>query len=144
MTTVISPSNGVVMESNGPKVHNQPADNYGQTKAGNVLLAKEYQSQHSNDGIISNSWNPGNLKSELQRHVPSIGNLILSFLLFPALYGAYTELYAGWAEEAGKQEMKGAYYGPWGRPVRLREDLKQSTSQKTFWEWCEKQTKEFA
>lgn len=145
----------------------QNGNNYAQTKGANVLLAKEYQAEHQNDGecirgqsnlarsrstnrfltppgIISNSWNPGNLSSELQRHTPWVGQLMLKILLYPAIYGAYTELYAGWAEEAGKEEMKGEYYGPWGRKVRLREDLQKSAEQKRFWEWCEKETKDFA
>ncbi|KAK5175562.1 short-chain alcohol dehydrogenase [Saxophila tyrrhenica] len=144
MATLFSPTNGVVMESAGPKVHGQNGVNYAQSKAGNVLLAKGYQAEHSKDGIVSNSWNPGNLKSELQRHVPSVGTMLMGFMLYQPVYGAYTELYAGWAEEAGKEEGKGAYYGPWGRQVKLRDDVRNSSAQKEFLEWCEKETKPFA
>jgi len=144
MATRFSPSNGVAMQQSGPKIHGQNGMNYGQTKAGNVLLAKAYQAEHTNDGLISNAWNPGNLQSDLQRHTPWIGVQMLKFMLYPPVYGAYTELYAGWAEEAGRQEMKGAYYGPWGRNVKLRDDLKESKEQKRFWEWCDKETKAFA
>lgn len=142
MATMFSPTHGVVMESNGPKTHGQPGTNYAQSKAGNVLLAKEYQLHH--DSLISNAWNPGNLSSELQRHTPWIGQRILAFgLLYPTIFGAYTELFAGWSEEAGKPDKKGAYYGPWGRVVRLRADLAESKQQKKFWEWCEQETKQF-
>jgi retinol dehydrogenase 12 len=143
--TYFSPKTGVVMESTGPKIHSGPQDNYTQTKAGNAMLAQQYQAAHPSDGIISNSWNPGNLKTELQRHTPAIGQWVLNtFMLFPSIYGAYTELYAGWAEESGKPEMKGAYYGPWGRVVRLRADVKNSPNEKKFWEWCEQESKDFA
>lgn len=142
MATLFSPTNGIAMEQSGPKVHGQNGMNYAQTKAGNVLLAKAYQAEHPD--IISNSWNPGNLTSELQRHTPWIGKMVLKLMLYPTVYGGYTELFAGWAEEAGKPEMKGAYYGPWGRVVRLRSDLQESVVQKEFLEWCEKETKAFA
>ena len=132
------------MGPSGPIVHSQNGVNYAQTKAGNVLLAKAYQAEHANDGIISNSWNPGNLYSELQRHVPWIGQMVLKLLLYPTVYGGYTELYAGWGEDSGKQERKGAYYGPWGRVVRLRADVQDSPVQKEFLAWCEKETKPFA
>ena len=93
-------------------------------------------------GIISNSWNPGNIQSELQRHTPYLGRLALKLLLYPTINGAYTELYAGWSEEAGKE--KAGYYGPFGRQVKLRDDLRRSPVQKQFWEWCEKETREYA
>lgn len=44
--------------------------------------------------------NPGNLKTELQRYVPSFELLLVGWLLYPAINGAYTELYAGIAPEA--------------------------------------------
>lgn len=144
MATLFSPTNGVEMETAGPKVHSQNGTNYAQTKAGNVLLAKAYQAEHTNDGVVSNAWNPGNLQSELTRHVPWIGQLVLKVMLYPPVYGGYTELYAGWAEGAGKQEMRGAYYGPWGRPVKLRDDLMESVAQKDFLAWCEQETRPFA
>ena len=145
MATLFSPKNGVTWDENSssPMTQNDVGRQYAVTKAANVLLAKEYQARYGKDGIVSNSWNPGNLKSELQRHGSWIFSLFLVMLLYPAVYGAYTELYAGWSEDAGKEEMKGGYFGPWGRPVMLRQDLQDSPMQKQFWEWCEKETKEY-
>jgi NAD(P)-dependent dehydrogenase (short-subunit alcohol dehydrogenase family) len=118
--------------------------NYAQSKAGNVLLAQEYQKRHMDDGIVSNAWNPGNLDSELMRHhFNFLRSLVRWIFLYPAVYGAYSELWAGWADEAGKEEMKGGYVGPWGRPVKLRGDLDGSENSTRFSEWCGRETKPY-
>lgn len=144
--TMLSPKGGVTWDekTGHPTDHSFNGNNYAQTKAANVLLAKEYQARYGKDGIITNSWNPGNLLSELQRHTPWIQALILRLILYPAVYGAYTELFAGWSDEAGKPEKNGAYIGPWGRFVMLKPDLDTSSEVKRFWEWCEKETKTYA
>lgn len=143
--TMLSPKGGVTWDgkTGHPTDHSFNGNNYAQTKAANVLLAKEFQARYGKDGIITNSWNPGNLLSELQRHQSAIQAFILRLILYPAVYGAYTELFAGWSEEAGKPEKNGAYIGPWGRFVMLKPDLDTSTEVKRFWEWCEKETKAY-
>ena len=146
LATLGSPTHGVAFDANAnaPKIHGIPGLDYGQSKAGNVLLAQEYQKLHMEDGIVSNAWNPGNLDSELMRyHFNFVRSLFRWILLYPAVYGGYTELWAGWAEEAGKEEMKGGYVGPWGRPVKLRSDLEGSENAGRFWEWCERETKPY-
>lgn len=146
LTTMGAPQHGVAFDSatGSPTVHGVPGMDYAQSKAGNVLLAQAYQDRHAYDGIVSNAWNPGNLDSELMRHH---FNLMRTFfrwvLLYLPVYGAYTELYAGWAEETGKDEMKGRYFGPWGREVMLRADLDGSRNQERFWEWCEKESRPY-
>jgi hypothetical protein len=64
------------------------------------------------------------------------------------VYGAYTELFAGWSEEAGKPEKNGAYIIPWGRFGGFREDLtaeieKEGGNAEKFWDWCDRVTKEY-
>lgn len=88
---------------------------YGQSKSANVLLGVEGARRWAKDGIISNvsidamlsnreersdaelsqSFNPGNLRSELQRHVTAAQKVAIKFLLHPVKMGAWTELYAG-------------------------------------------------
>ena len=146
LVTLGAPTHGVAFDTStsSPKVHGVPGFDYGQSKAGNVLLAQEYQKHHMDDGIVSNAWNPGNLDSELMRHSSNLlRSLIRWMLLYPSVYGAYTELYAGWSEEAGRETMKGKYFGPWGREVMLRKDLDGSVNQQRFWEWCERETKAY-
>lgn len=115
---------------------------YGQSKAGNVLLAHESAKHWGNDaGVVHVSFNPGNLKTELQRHVGA-AQMILSPILFPAVYGAYTELYAGWSEELGVKDA-GAFIIPWGRVGSVRPDItdgmRSGEVSEKFWGWCERE-----
>ena len=147
LATLGAPKEGVAFDAAtaGPKVHGVPGVDYAQSKAGNVLLAKEYQKRHMDDGIVSNAWNPGNLDSELMRYYPNlVRNFFRWVLLYPSVYGAYTELWAGWAEQAGREEAKGGYVVPWGRMGKVRADIGESKNAGRFWEWCEKETKEYA
>ncbi|KAK4992237.1 short-chain alcohol dehydrogenase [Elasticomyces elasticus] len=136
-----------------PKTHRLQETNYGQSKVGNVFLATEFSRRYARSGIISNAWNPGNLKSELQRHSNWLKVVGTSWLLYPPVLGAYTELWAGWSEEAGRQENNGRYIVPWGRFGSFRDDIVRSLRSERdggngkaerFWEWCEKESKEFA
>ena len=60
------------------KVHGSPLADYGQSKAAKAYLAAEFAERFGRDGIISVSWNPGNLKSELQKHLSTLFQFILS------------------------------------------------------------------
>lgn len=48
---------------------------------------------------MAKSLNPGNLKSDLQRHVPLVIALLLKMITYPPIKGAYTELFAGLSPE---------------------------------------------
>lgn len=54
---------------------------YGQSKAGDIILGREFARRYGDSGVVSVSLNPGNLKSNLQRHVNTIGNLFVSCLI---------------------------------------------------------------
>lgn len=69
---------------------------YGISKAGNYLHSTEFAKLYKADGIISLAANPGNLDSDLYRNQPAILRRILkALLLYPSIYGAYTELFCG-------------------------------------------------
>ncbi|KAF2018665.1 NAD(P)-binding protein [Aaosphaeria arxii CBS 175.79] len=87
---------------------------YGQSKVGNVLLGKETAKRFGGSGVVSASFNPGNLESELNRHATWTMKLIGWVLTYPVLMGAYTELFAGWSPEI-TPENNGCYVIPWGR-----------------------------
>lgn len=155
---LFSPSNGGMAfnTSTGSPEDHQTASplNYGQSKAGNVYLATEFARRYNfkDTGIISNVWNPGNLKSDLQRHSPAVINMMTSVLLYKPVFGAYTELWAGWSEEAGKEEANGKYIWPWGRFGAYRADVEEATRLESqggtgiaakFWSWCEKECKPY-
>ena len=94
----------------------------------------------------------GNLKTELQRNVPGWQNKLLSLGLHPAIYGAYTELFAGLSPDVVSGNKRENWIAPWGRFVPLRKDIEYSVKGKeeggtgvaeAFWEWTEEQVRAF-
>ncbi|KAI5897222.1 NAD(P)-binding protein [Schizophyllum commune H4-8] len=110
---------------------------YGQSKLGNVLFSNELARRYGDQGIISTSLNPGNLSSNLYRHMSPIVLKIMNWtVLYPNAMGALTQLYAGTMD--GK-ELNGKYLIPWariGHPSRAGSDAALA---KALWEWCEEQ-----
>ncbi|KAK0777705.1 short-chain alcohol dehydrogenase [Friedmanniomyces endolithicus] len=147
LATAFSPKGGVTLDpqTGAPKVFGDRHTDYAQTKACNALLAREYQTRLGNSSqIVSNAWNPGNLVSELQRHQTFVERVITKALIYPTVFGAYTELFAGWSVEAGREENRGRYVGPWGRFVVLRGDIEGNVEGGgRFWEWCEGETRQY-
>ena len=147
-----SPKGGMTIDKDGNYVSPKGTElSYTTSKAGNVFMAAEFARRNplrDGRGVVSNAWNPGNLKSELQRHTSWWQVLLISWMLHPVVYGGYTELWAGWSEEAGKPDKNGAYVFPWGRFGDFREDLtaeikKEGGNAEKFWDWCERVTKEY-
>lgn len=146
LATVASPSGGVAWDAatNGPTVHGNRAKDYAQSKASNVLLSRAFAQRYASSGIISNAWNPGNLQSELQRHQTWYEAAITKLFIYKTKLGGYTELFAGWAPEAGLKENAGRYVGPWGRFAVLRKDIgADKTVEEKLWSWCERETKAY-
>ncbi|KAK8201262.1 hypothetical protein BKA81DRAFT_364124 [Phyllosticta paracitricarpa] len=145
----LAPNYGVDFDEKGtPKIHGIQTD-YGQSKAANVFLGTEYARRYSKDGVLSVSWNPGNLKTELYRHLGDIQGSIAPLFLFPADIGAYVELYAGWSPDI-TAEHNGALVIPWGRLHTPRSQLLEAIKSKKdggmgvaeqFWDWCDDQVK---
>ncbi|KAJ8125755.1 hypothetical protein O1611_g7885 [Lasiodiplodia mahajangana] len=125
---------------------------YGISKAGNYYHATEYARRHREDGIVSVSLNPGNLKSELDRNCNFVEMLFRNATTYPPVNGAYTELFAALSDEVSL-ENSGAWIVPWGRIDNIRKDLLEGSrleeeggtglAQK-FWEWSEEQTSRYA
>lgn len=83
---VASPSPGGLLwdeESDQPKILNDPMTNYAQTKTGNLFIAKELAKKDSMSGVIHACFNPGNLRTDLQRHWTGFGAWITVRLEFP-------------------------------------------------------------
>ncbi|TGO50865.1 hypothetical protein BCON_0174g00100 [Botryotinia convoluta] len=62
-----SPSGMIINEDGCPKDQEVTA-NYSQSKVGNVFLARECAKMTPQTGIVHAVFNPGNLRTELQRH----------------------------------------------------------------------------
>jgi NAD(P)-dependent dehydrogenase (short-subunit alcohol dehydrogenase family) len=132
--------------------HADQQHNYVNTKVGNWFLADALAAQAGGDGILSLVQNPGNLKTDLTRHLPAIVPLLAAPLLYPARMGAYTALWAAFSSEL-KVEDGGKYVLPWGRlHPSPRADLLAAMKAKEdggtgvaagFMEYCDKQVAEF-
>ncbi|KAJ6120150.1 short-chain dehydrogenase [Penicillium sp. IBT 18751x] len=146
---VLSPNGGgmVLDESGAPKVLDNQETNYGQTKVGNVFLAVKLEELYGSQGVRSVSFNPGNLKTELQRHSTGLRMKMADLMLYPAKFGAYTELYSGWSEEVGADKSI-TYVMPWGRDGThiVRSDIQEAIENgiaDKVWNWCESETKRY-
>jgi retinol dehydrogenase 12 len=128
-------------------------NDYAQSKAANCYFASEFAAKHAKDGILSVCWNPGNLTSELQRNMPAALRFFLNtFMLHPTVYGGYTELFAACSPDITAGQS-GSYIAPWGRVYPQRADILAGMKSEQeggsgvaakLWEFCEKETSQYA
>ncbi|KAI1413682.1 NAD(P)-binding protein [Hypoxylon sp. FL1857] len=143
---------GIIIEDDGRPKDQGVSANYSQTKVGCVFLAREFAKTTPQTGIVHVAFNPGNLRTELQRHWTGVSHWVTdTFLLHPPIYGAYTELWAALAYEL-TPEKSGAYVYPWGRfgslPAGIEASIQGGSGAGAgvaakFVEWCGKQTEVF-
>ncbi|CAE7222078.1 unnamed protein product, partial [Rhizoctonia solani] len=107
------PKGGIVWETLGTDAASVQAAKklgtsglYAQSKMGNVLFSNELAKRYAEQGIISSSLNPGNLQTDLQRHLPWLLGKILGLFLYPASYGALTQLWSGTMPEGENHNGK--------------------------------------
>ncbi|KAJ7259539.1 NAD-P-binding protein [Mycena haematopus] len=110
---------------------------YGQSKLGNVLFSNELSRRYADKGIVSVSLNPGELKTELWRHVPSLVRSIKNATLYPASCGALTQLWAGTTDEG--KTLGGKYLIPWARVGEPNPTALDPEAGKSLWTWLEGQ-----
>ncbi|KAH7101214.1 hypothetical protein BKA62DRAFT_638978 [Auriculariales sp. MPI-PUGE-AT-0066] len=114
---------------------------YAQSKLGNIIVTKELARRYADKGLRSYSMNPGNIATDLQRHLmPMFMVKIFGTLLYDVHHGAITQLYAGTAPAAKAQS--GEYFVPWARvkqpnPLALDDQLRERV-----WNWLEDQVKD--
>ncbi|KAK3943808.1 short-chain dehydrogenase [Diplogelasinospora grovesii] len=90
--------------------------NYTMSKAGTWFTGREFARRHEKDGIMSVILNPGNLKTNTWEGSPAlVTRFFHTFVTYDAIYGAYTELYAGLSPELTMEKHNGVYVIPWGR-----------------------------
>ncbi|KAL0961452.1 hypothetical protein HGRIS_006397 [Hohenbuehelia grisea] len=110
---------------------------YAQSKLGNVVFSNELARRYSDQGIISVSLNPGNLKTDLQRHRTSLERTLMNWMLHPAPYGALTQLWAGTTSDP--EALNGKYLIPWARLGKSQPVGEDPALGKKLWEWLEEQ-----
>ncbi|CAE6523748.1 unnamed protein product [Rhizoctonia solani] len=113
------PKGGIVWETLGTDASSVQAAKklgtsslYAQSKLGNVLFSNELAKRYAEQGIISSSLNPGNLQTDLQRHLPWLVGKILGLFLYPASYGAPTQLWSGTMPEGESHGGKASLSEP--------------------------------
>ena len=84
-------------------------DRYNLSKIGDWLLGVECAQRLHNQGVVSVPINPGNLDTELARQHPAFVVWILRRIVYPVIYGVYTQLYAAMSNDIGL-----ANSGIWG------------------------------
>ncbi|UKZ79675.1 hypothetical protein TrVFT333_007435 [Trichoderma virens FT-333] len=131
---------------NSPKLDSWTT--YGQSKAGNIILAAETARRYAKDNIIAASLNPGHLKTDLQRHWLSdsrIKSLVTAPLLHEPRYGALTQLFVGLSERVNA-EKNGQYFIPWGRegkrPKQIEKGLENGSGGR-LWDLLETETEQY-
>jgi len=146
-----APPNGILMsELDAP---GRPFSRlYSQAKAGNFFLGALMARQLQSDGIIALTINPGNLRTQIYDTIPSWVLSMIGFLLYDVKYGCYPNLWAGLSTDITMEDT-GRYVIPWGRwSIKVRADILNALKSEKeggsgvaqqFWDWCEKETKEW-
>ncbi|TBU25108.1 NAD(P)-binding protein [Dichomitus squalens] len=112
---------------------------YFQSKFGNVVFARQLAKRYAEQGIISVSVNPGNIQSDLQRHLTGLQRKLVNAMLYPTPIGAITQLYAGTAPEA--LNHNGEFFIPWARVGRCRPEAYDDELGEKLWKWLEDEVK---
>ncbi|CEJ91607.1 hypothetical protein VHEMI07309 [[Torrubiella] hemipterigena] len=115
---------------------------YARSKAGNAIHSCEFSRRYADSGVISLALNPGNLRSELQRHITSFQRAVVDWMLYPPKNGAYTELFAGLSDTIDEED-NGGWLVPFGKVEPIRADLAEAEIGKKYWEWSEEQVKQY-
>lgn len=140
---VVAPRGGIDLENLDFKKDQSATAKYAVSKGGNVLHAIEYQRRYKDEGVVSTALHPGLLKSDLGRHAGFFLNVLSRPFQHAPVNGAYTELFAGLAPEAGNLK-EGEWVIPWGRIAEVRKDFVTEGKAGPFWEWSEKQVEGYA
>ncbi|KAJ7489228.1 hypothetical protein FB451DRAFT_685050 [Mycena latifolia] len=123
----------------GPtRLKRTPFDMYAQSKWANAVFAMEVARRYADQGIVSTSVNPGNLKTDIAHNSTGSMTLLSKLLLIhPVEWGAVAQLWAGTAPEAA--HLNGKYIAPWGRVAKHRRDVDDPRNGSELWAWLEEQ-----
>lgn len=115
---------------------------YSQSKIGNVYQAYLWSKHHPDSGVVSVSVDPGNLRTNLQRHSNGWRSCVIDPFLYPAKYGAYTELSALLEESIRDCD----HLIPWGKVGHLRSDVdfyRRGNKGEELWQQLDKDVEDF-
>ncbi|KAI1381384.1 NAD(P)-binding protein [Hypoxylon crocopeplum] len=119
---------------------------YCTSKLGNYFHATEFAARHKADGVLAIPLNPGNLDSDFWRSQgPFMTWFLRKTVLFPPIYGAYTQLFAAFSPKV-TPEMSGHFLAPWGRFWNVSKHMIAASKSQSeggtgvarqFWDWTE-------
>ncbi|KAF8177007.1 hypothetical protein BJ912DRAFT_692851 [Pholiota molesta] len=110
---------------------------YSQSKLGNIVFSNELARRYGGEGVVSTSLNPGNLDSDLMRHLPTWQKNVVNLILWHPSYGALTQLWAGTTLECA--ELNGQYLIPWARLGTANPAGTDPKLGAELWDWMEEQ-----
>ncbi|KAI0700474.1 NAD(P)-binding protein [Cytidiella melzeri] len=110
-----------------------PADLYSR-------ISNEVARRYGDSGIVAISVNPGNIVSDLQRHLVGFQRWLILTLSYPVEFGALTQLYAGTDPHA--LELNGKFLIPWARVGTPPTESLDPAVGKKLWDWLEDHTKD--
>ncbi|KAF8998888.1 NAD(P)-binding protein [Hymenopellis radicata] len=116
-----------------------PDSLYGHSKYAMVVYATELARRYGDDGIVSIGINPGNIKTELQRHMGPAQRWMTDLILYPVELGALTQLYAGTMPDAANYK----YMIPWARVGESRSGTTEPELCRKLWDWMDEQVKAY-
>ncbi|KAI0058521.1 NAD(P)-binding protein [Artomyces pyxidatus] len=117
-----------------------PWDLYHPSKFGNVVVARELARRYG-DKIVSTSLNPGNLKSNLQQHLPWLQFKITQWISYDVPLGALTQLWAGTSPEGA--DFNGKFLIPWARIGEPNPATKDPKLAEKLWAYLEDAVKDY-
>ncbi|KFA64338.1 hypothetical protein S40285_02902 [Stachybotrys chlorohalonatus IBT 40285] len=145
-----APNGGVELDNLNYKSPRSEWVRYGISKAALMLYAAEAHRRLAADNITNVVLDPGVVKSDLLRDAPSWFQGFARMQRHDTIYGAYTELFAGFSADIKGKEYP--YVIPWGRIVPLRKDIAASAKPKSqggtgvateFWDWTEREVAKY-
>ncbi|KAJ7509080.1 NAD-binding protein [Mycena galericulata] len=108
----------------------------------NALVSNELARRYGDQGIVSIALNPGNLRSDLGRHLQGAVQIrLITWLCYPVPLGALTSLYAGTTKEA--ESLNGGYLIPWARIGKAPAATTDPAAMTALWTWLEEQVEKF-
>ncbi|EMD31845.1 hypothetical protein CERSUDRAFT_162663 [Gelatoporia subvermispora B] len=113
---------------------------YAQSKFLNAVVARQFAKRYGDNGIISLSCNPGNLKTELQRHAMGVQRKLMNAMLYPAPYGALTQLWGGLMPEP--LQYNGEFLIPWARLGKCRPEAYDDAIGERLWSYLQDQVED--
>ncbi|KAH9849462.1 NAD(P)-binding protein [Lenzites betulinus] len=115
---------------------------YYQSKLGNTIVAHQTAKRYADKSIIAISVNPGNIRTDLGRYLSTtVRNVASHLLLYPAPFGALTQLFAGTMPDAVNHN--GEFLIPWARYGKCKAEAYDAELGARLWDWLEGEVKTF-